>query len=350
MLHRRSVLGGFLAAFSLLGLAGMHAACLEAFPHCDLLVMAEDARIGYMPTRVWGCPTTAMWTYRLGPTRAKQLMFTGDTIDGTTAAAWGLANEAVPADQLEAATMRLASRIAGVPRGHLAMHKMVVNQVMLNMGLEQTQMLATIFDGISRHNPEGLWFRRYAQENGFKAAVQWRDSGRPIPEGDEARALIVELEARQRPREELLGPRQPVRPEGARAADHVLPQPALRLVDAKRRPRADGRAIPCGIDPRLVEAVPGFVEHAEESDGERRLVLLRGDPDVLATHVRHERVDRLVDPPGRVVEAHRARDLERERALVGELSALADAEPLQVIAEIEKARAQLLIEATAQLR
>jgi enoyl-CoA hydratase len=69
---------------------------------CDLLVMAEDARIGYMPTRVWGCPTTAMWTYRLGPTRAKQLMFTGDTIDGRTAQAWGLANEVVPADQLEA--------------------------------------------------------------------------------------------------------------------------------------------------------------------------------------------------------------------------------------------------------
>ena len=160
---------------------------------CDLLVMAEDARIGYMPTRVWGCPTTAMWTFRLGPTRAKQLMFTGDTIDGRTAAAWGLANHAVAADQLEATTYALASRIAGVPRSHLAMHKMVVNQVMLSMGLEQTQMLATVFDGITRHNPEGLWFRRYAQENGFKAAVQWRDSGRPIPEGDEARELIRQM-------------------------------------------------------------------------------------------------------------------------------------------------------------
>src|SRR4029079_10332973 len=80
---------------------------------CDLLVMAEDARIGYMPTRVWGCPTTAMWTYRLGPARAKQLMFTGDTIDGRPAAAGGLANEAVPLAQLEETTMRLASRIAG---------------------------------------------------------------------------------------------------------------------------------------------------------------------------------------------------------------------------------------------
>jgi len=165
---------------------------------CDLLVMAQDARIGYMPTRVWGCPTTAMWTYRLGPTRAKQLMFTGDTIDGSTAAAWGLANEAVPLDQLEAATMKLANRIAGVPRSHLAMHKMVVNQVMLTMGLEQSQMMATMFDGITRHNPEGLWFRRYAQQEGFKAAVQWRDSGQPIPEGEEARALIAEMDAKRR--------------------------------------------------------------------------------------------------------------------------------------------------------
>lgn len=165
---------------------------------CDLLVMAEDARIGYMPTRVWGCPTTAMWTYRLGPTRAKQLLFTGDTIDGRTAAAWGLANEAVPASDLDAATMRLASRIAGVPSSHLAMHKLVVNQVMLAMGLEQSQSLATIFDGITRHNPEGLWFRRYAQQEGFRAAVEWRDSGRAIPQGDEARELIRQMEARRK--------------------------------------------------------------------------------------------------------------------------------------------------------
>ena len=164
---------------------------------CDLLVMAEDARIGYMPTRVWGCPTTAMWTYRLGPLRAKQMMFTGDVIDGRTASGWGLANEAVPADQLDATVMALAGRIAGVPRSHLAMHKIVVNQVMLAMGLEQTQQMATVFDGITRHNPEGLWFRRYAQEQGFKAAVQWRDGGAPIPEGDEARALIREMESRK---------------------------------------------------------------------------------------------------------------------------------------------------------
>ena len=164
---------------------------------CDLLVMADDARIGYMPTRVWGCPTTAMWTYRLGAMRAKQMMFTGDTIDGLTAAAWGLATQSVPVAELEATTMALADRIAGVPRSQLAMHKMVVNQVQLAMGLEQSQQMATVFDGITRHNPEGMWFRRLAQAEGFKAAVQWRDSGKPIPEGDEARKLVREFDAKR---------------------------------------------------------------------------------------------------------------------------------------------------------
>ena len=161
---------------------------------CDMLVMADDAKIGYMPTRVWGCPTTAMWTYRIGAIRAKQLMFTGDTIDGSKAAEWGLANIAVPLADLDSATNALANRIAGVPKSHLMMHKLVVNQVWLSMGLEQTQMFATVFDGITRHNPEGMWFRRQAQAEGFKNAVQWRDSGRNIPEGDEARALVAQLE------------------------------------------------------------------------------------------------------------------------------------------------------------
>ena len=163
---------------------------------CDLLVMADDASIGYMPTRVWGCPTTAMWAYRVGAVRAKQLMFTGDTIKGMQAAEWGLANVSVPAENLDQATFALAKRISGVPRSHLMMHKLVVNQVWMSMGLEQSQMFATVFDGITRHNPEGLWFRRQAQVEGFKSAVEWRDSGRPIPEADEARALVADLERR----------------------------------------------------------------------------------------------------------------------------------------------------------
>ena len=51
--------------------------------------------------RVWGCRTTAMWVYRLGAERAKRMLLTGDTIDGRTAADWGLVVESVPADDLD---------------------------------------------------------------------------------------------------------------------------------------------------------------------------------------------------------------------------------------------------------
>lgn len=150
---------------------------------CDLVVMAEDARIGYMPGRVWGCPTTAMWVYRIGAERAKRMLFTGDTIDGRTAADWGLVLEAVPPDELEAAVERLADRMAGVPVNQLVMQKLMINQAYDNMGLQGTQLLATLFDGIARHSPEGRWFQGFAAEHGFDAAVRWRDSGRWIPEG-----------------------------------------------------------------------------------------------------------------------------------------------------------------------
>ncbi len=57
---------------------------------CDFLIMADDARIGYPPARVWGVPTPAMWVYRLGPQMAKRMMMTGDLIDGREAARIGL--------------------------------------------------------------------------------------------------------------------------------------------------------------------------------------------------------------------------------------------------------------------
>jgi enoyl-CoA hydratase len=160
----------------------------------DLLVMADDARIGYPPARVWGCPTTAMWVYRLGPERAKRMLLTGDTIDGRTAADWGLASMAVPAERLDDEVAALAERVAAVPRNQLAMQKLVINQAVEAMGLAAAQTLATVFDGITRHSPEGFWFKRRAELHGWHDAVDWRDSGRPMPDGDEAHDEIRRMQ------------------------------------------------------------------------------------------------------------------------------------------------------------
>jgi enoyl-CoA hydratase len=147
---------------------------------CDIVVMAEDAQIGYPPARVWGCPTTAMWVYRLGAERAKRMLLTGDLISGAEAARIGLVGEAVPADKLDARVDELAARMAGVPKNQLMMQKLMINQALDNMGLAGTQMIATLFDGITRHSAEGMAFKRRAETVGFKQAVRERDSGAPL--------------------------------------------------------------------------------------------------------------------------------------------------------------------------
>ena len=147
----------------------------------DIIIMNENARIGYPPARVWGCPTTAMWVYRLGAEKAKQMLFTGDLISGKRAVEMGLVFQSVPLAELDEAVNQLTDRIKGVPKNQLMMMKMMVNQAYENMGLATTQTIATLFDGMARHTPEGVWFKKRAEEVGFKQAVAERDSGDPIP-------------------------------------------------------------------------------------------------------------------------------------------------------------------------
>ena len=143
----------------------------------DLTVMGERAQIGYMPARVWGVPTTAMWVYRIGAEKAKRMLLCGDKISGKEAEAIGLVLRAVPEDLLDAEVETLAERLATVPINQLAMQKMLINQAVEAQGLFQTQRLATFFDGIARHSPEGLNFQRRSTEQGWKQAVRERDQG-----------------------------------------------------------------------------------------------------------------------------------------------------------------------------
>ena len=141
----------------------------------DLLVIADDARIGYPPARVWGVPTTALWAHRIGPERAKRLLFTGDLITGREAHEWGLAIEAPAAGELDARFEALVQRIALMPANQLVMMKLLVNQTLYAQGLHATQVLGTVFDGAARHTAEGYAFQRRAADAGFKAAVRERD-------------------------------------------------------------------------------------------------------------------------------------------------------------------------------
>ena len=141
----------------------------------DLLVVADDAKIGYPPARVWGSPTTALWAHRIGPMRAKRLLLTGDSLTGAQAAEWGLATESAPPEELDRRFEGLLERIARMPLNQLVMMKLLANQAAYAQGLHATQLLGTFFDGIARHTPEGHAFAARAAEAGFREAVRERD-------------------------------------------------------------------------------------------------------------------------------------------------------------------------------
>lgn len=141
----------------------------------DLLVIADNAKIGYPPARVWGCPTTSIWFHRIGLEKAKRLLFTGDCLTGRQAQEWGLAIESAPEDQLDERFEALLQRIALMPVNQLVMMKLLLNQSVMQQGLHTTQILGTVFDGITRHTKEGYAFQADATRNGFMEAVRHRD-------------------------------------------------------------------------------------------------------------------------------------------------------------------------------
>ncbi len=116
-------------------IAAVHGHCytgaLELVLACDLLVAAESARFAdthgrWSMTPTWGM-SQRLWR-RIGPLRAKELMFTGKVITGTEAAAMGLANHCVPEAELEPAASQLAAAIVSNSWHTLRADKRLVNE------------------------------------------------------------------------------------------------------------------------------------------------------------------------------------------------------------------------------
>lgn len=175
-------------------IAGIHGHCLAGGTDiaflCDIVIAADDAKIGYPPVRALGSPVNHMWTYLVGPQWAKRLLLTGDTISGAEADRIGLVIKAVPSEQLDAELDDLAGRMAMIDVDLLAANKRIVNMALELMGAQTMQRMATERDAIARQAPVVTEFYAMAKEKGLKAALEWRDDrfgdGRGAKSGTEA--------------------------------------------------------------------------------------------------------------------------------------------------------------------
>jgi enoyl-CoA hydratase len=143
---------------------------------CDQLWMAEDAFIGYAPSRIYGTPTTMIWVYRLGLEHAKQFLLTGEAIDAATAHRIGLVARVCAPERLATEVEAYANRFRHIPANQLALNKLLINQAFENMGLRTTQLLGTLFDGITRHTEEAYRWAESFSEKGFREVIRERDA------------------------------------------------------------------------------------------------------------------------------------------------------------------------------
>ena len=161
-------------------IAQIHGHCLaggtDLAQHCDLIMVAENATIGFPALRMGGTPPTNMWLYNVGPQWAKRLLFTGDTFTGRLAVQIGFALEAIPEPDLENHVLSLAKRIAAMGRDIVAINKHVINKGLDLMGRSTLQEISAPLDAIANQAPEMAAFLIRAKEIGLAAAFKERDA------------------------------------------------------------------------------------------------------------------------------------------------------------------------------
>jgi len=142
----------------------------------DIAVAADDATIAVPNVRGVGITLLLpLWSWLVGPQRAKLLALTGDPIRGDEAAAMGLVAASVPGDALEDTVLALAERIALMPAELLDVVKQSLNVVWDGAGMTSALIRAAELDALSHASEPVVSFWDDVVENGVRTAVRARD-------------------------------------------------------------------------------------------------------------------------------------------------------------------------------
>lgn len=159
-------------------IAQVHSYCLaggsELATGCDLVYVAEDAKIGYPAVR-FGVPDMQFHSWLVGMRRGMEMMVTGDSISGTEAAQLGWATRAWPAEELEERVLEMAQRIATLPPDIVQLNKRTVHRQMEIMGFRTALRAGTELCALGTHQESFHAFLAKMRE-GLTEALQERDA------------------------------------------------------------------------------------------------------------------------------------------------------------------------------
>jgi enoyl-CoA hydratase len=107
--------------------------------------------------------------------QAKHFLWTSPIVTGKEAVELGLATQAVPAGQLDAATDALARRIALMPTDLLLLTKRALHRAYDAAGFSNGVTAGIEYDALGHLSSSAQEFRAITSERGLKAALAWRD-------------------------------------------------------------------------------------------------------------------------------------------------------------------------------
>jgi len=149
---------------------------LELAMACDLIVAAEDAQLGEPEIRFGSAPVTLLMPYLIGQKKTRELLMTGDLVDGREAHRIGLVNRVVPADRLAAEVDALADRLARVPGDVMEPTKLMLNRAMEAAGFLDAVAAGLDLQAFVNMSDTAREFDAVVRRDGMKAALAWRDA------------------------------------------------------------------------------------------------------------------------------------------------------------------------------
>lgn len=160
-------------------IAQVHGNCLAGGTDlalvCDMVIAADDARIGFPAARAMGALPSNLWMYHCGPQWAKRLQLTGDSITGADAQQIGLVMKSVPADALEDEVEGLADRLALIDPDLLSANKRITNLALEMMGAQVLQRLAAENDARAHRSQAVREYIRSVRDDGLRETLRKRD-------------------------------------------------------------------------------------------------------------------------------------------------------------------------------
>ena len=148
---------------------------LELAMACDLIVAADDAKLGEPEIRFGSAPVTLLMPFLIGQKRTRELLMTGDLIDAHEAERIGLVNRVVAASELAAEVDRLADRLARVPPDVMAPTKLMLNRAMEAAGFGDALEMGLDVQSFINMSETSRAFDEIVRRDGLKAALAWRD-------------------------------------------------------------------------------------------------------------------------------------------------------------------------------